>query len=235
MSHNKYQDLCQHVITTCQKMNAVGINQGTSGNVSVRAGDGFLISASGISYDTMQTQHVVQMDLDGGHLGPVLPSSEWRMHMDLYRAFSGAGAVVHTHSTYATALACIGAEIPAFHYMIAAVGGNSLRCAKYASFGTEALNKNMMVAMKQRKACLLANHGMICFDTSLDRALALAVEIEALCKQYFIACQAGSPIILSDREMTDIIDRFQSYGKQPEDMSASERPAFEAPVRRDSS
>jgi L-fuculose-phosphate aldolase len=235
MSQNKYQDLCQHVITTCQKMNSVGINQGTSGNVSVRAGDGFLISASGISYDTMQTQHVVQMDLDGGYLGPVLPSSEWRMHMDLYREFSGAGAVVHTHSTYATALACLGAEIPAFHYMIAAAGGNSLRCAKYASFGTEALNKNMMVAMAQRKACLLANHGMICFDTSLDRALALAVEIEALCKQYFIACQAGSPIILSDREMKDIIDRFQSYGKQPEDMSGSERPAFEAPVRRDTS
>ena len=191
------------VIEACRGMNRAGLNQGTSGNVSVRAGNGFLITPSGVDYDQMQAEQIVPMDLEGGYWGDWLPSSEWRMHMDIYRAYAAAGAVVHVHSTYATALSCLRRDIPAFHYMIAAAGGDSLRCADYAMFGTQELSDAMLVALAGRSACLLANHGQICFGADLAKALWLAGEIEALCQQYFIACQghlasnSGSWLLLS--------------------------------------
>ncbi|MEM1352039.1 MAG: class II aldolase/adducin family protein, partial [Pseudomonadota bacterium] len=191
------------------------------------------ITASGVAYDAMKPEHVVQMDLDGGYTGPVLPSSEWRMHMDIYRARPEAGAVVHTHAAYATAVSCLRADIPAFHYMIAVAGGSTLRCAPYASFGTAELSQNMLDALEDRSACLLANHGMICFGIDLPKTLALAVEVETLCTQYILARQLGTPVVLDDAEMADILQRFKTYGKQPSEMDKDEDLAFLPPVRRD--
>ncbi len=221
------------VIETCLAMNASGINQGTSGNVSVRGGKGFLITASGVSYDTMTPDQVVEVDLDGGYYGDWMPSSEWRMHLDIYRDRADAQAVVHTHSTHATALSCLRKDIPPFHYMIAVAGGASLRCADYATFGTRELSENMLHALKGRKACLLANHGAISFGPSLDKALWLAGEVEALCHQYHLACQAGEPIILDDAEMARVLDRFSTYGKQDAASLARAQALGEAPVKRD--
>jgi L-fuculose-phosphate aldolase len=144
------------VIATCREMNRLGINQGRSGNVSVRVPEGFLITGSGIAYDAMEPRHVVEMDLDGGYRGEVLPSSEWRMHLDLMRTRPDAQAVVHTHATYATALSCLRLGIPAFHYMVAVAGGPEIRCAGYATFGTEALSRQMLAAIEGRSAALLA-------------------------------------------------------------------------------
>ena len=220
------------VISTCLQMNAAGINQGTSGNVSVRNGEGFLITPSGISYDAMKPAQVVQMDLDGGYRGRWLPSSEWRMHLDIYRARPEAAAVVHCHSAHATALSALRKDIPAFHYMIAAAGGSTLRCSDYATFGTQALSDTMLEALQDRSACLLANHGMICFGPDLAKALALAVEIEALCGQYVIAMQAGKPAILGEKEMAEVLARFKTYGKQAGDLLEGDTPAVDTPVRR---
>lgn len=221
------------VIQTCLDMNETGLNIGKSGNVSFRNNGGFLISGSGICYADMTPGDIVQMDLDGGYFGDVLPSSEWRMHLDLYSKRPEAQAVVHVHSPYATAVSCLRKDVPAFHYMIGLTGGASLRCAKYASFGTAELSIEMLKAMEGRNACLLANHGMICFAASLDAALALGVEIEMLCKQYVLACQLGKPINLDDNEMSNILERFKTYGKNSSELEGDESPAFLPPVRRD--
>lgn len=221
--------LRQSVIDTCLKMNAAGINQGTSGNVSLRHGDGFLITPSGVAYDRLTPKMIVQMDLDGGYFGDLKPSSEWRMHFDIYRTRPEAQAVVHTHSNYATAVSSLREGIPAFHYMIAVTGGPSLRCANYATFGTKKLSENMLAAMEERKATLLANHGVICFEENLDKALWLAGEIENLAKQYTIARQCGDPKILNASEMRRVQEKFKTYGKQ----DASEALREEDAVRRD--
>lgn len=226
-------DLRRAVIDTCLAMNASGINQGTSGNVSVRGGKGFFITASGVSYDRMTPDQIVEMDLEGGYFGEWRPSSEWRMHLDIYRSRPEAEAIVHTHSTHATALSCLRKDIPPFHYMIAVAGGADLRCADYATFGTKALSDNMLKALEGRKACLLANHGTISFGPSLEKALWLAGEVEGLCHQYFLACEAGDPILLDDTEMARVIDRFSSYGKQDAEALAKAQALGEAPVKRD--
>lgn len=225
-------DLRVELIETCRRMNETGINQGTSGNVSVRAPEGFLITPSGIPYETMTPEQVVLMDLEGGYFGDYLPSSEWRMHLDILRNRSDAIAVVHTHSIYATALSCLRIGIPAFHYMIGIAGGVDIRCSGYAAFGTEALSKTMITAMKDRSACLLANHGMICYGDSLGKALWRAVEVETLAKQYWVARQAGEPVILTEDEMTGVLARFKSYGKQASELKADDAPAVEMPVHR---
>jgi L-fuculose-phosphate aldolase len=205
-------------------MNAEGINQGTSGNVSVRTDEGFLITASGIPYDRMKAHHIIEMDLDGNYVGDFLPSTEWRMHMDIFRARPEAGAIVHVHSVYATALACLRKEIPAFHYMIGVTGGVSLRVSDYAEFGTQELSDTMLKAMSGRTACLLANHGQICFGPTLDKALWLAGEIEHLCHQYWAASLAGKPVVLEDAQMVSVLKRFKTYGKQPGDLAKDEQP-----------
>jgi L-fuculose-phosphate aldolase len=229
----KHAKLRRTIIDTCLQMNALGINQGTSGNVSARTSEGFLITPSGIPYERTKPKQIVAVDLEGGYRGDWLPSSEWRMHLDIYKARPEAQAVVHTHSVHATALAALRIEVPAFHYMIGVTGGPSLRCSDYATFGTEALSKTMLTALRDRTACLLANHGMICFGPSLEKALWLAGEIETLCQQYFIACQAGTPKILSAAEMKRVLARFKTYGKQSEELAEGDAPAVEAPVRRD--
>jgi L-fuculose-phosphate aldolase len=233
MAKLKHKRLRKQVIKTCLAMNEAGINQGTSGNVSVRTEEGFLITASGVPYDRMEPEHIVEMDLDGGYRGDFLPSTEWRMHHDIYKTRPEAGAIVHTHSPYATALACLRKDIPAFHYMIGVTGGTSLRCSSYAEFGTQALSDTMLKAMKDRNACLLANHGQICFGPNLDKALWLAIEIETLCHQYWASMQAGSPVVLSDEELRSVLKRFKTYGKQPGDLAAGEDLTVFAPKRRD--
>lgn len=214
------------VVATCRRMNELGINQGTSGNVSARIGNGFLISPSGVAYDTLRPEQVVEMGLVGGYLGEWKPSTEWRMHMDIFRTRPEAGGIIHVHANHATSLSCLRREIPAFHYMIGVTGGSSLRCAEYATYGTPELSENMLKALEDRRACLLANHGFICFAETLDAVLALAVEIETLCKQYVIARQVGQPCILDDEEMAVVLERFKGYGKQ--DMETDPL----APIRR---
>ena len=214
MARLRHGALRRKIIAACHEMNALGINQGTSGNVSARVAGDFLITPSGVPYDEMAPEQVVEMDLEGGHRGDFAPSSEWRMHRDIYRGRPEAGAVVHTHATFCTALACLRREIPAFHYMVAVAGGTNIRCAGYATFGTQALSDTMLRALEGRAACLLANHGMICFGPELKKALALAVEVETLARQYWHACQAGDPVLLSDEEMTAVLERFESYGQQ---------------------
>ncbi|MGH8677732.1 MAG: class II aldolase/adducin family protein, partial [Burkholderiales bacterium] len=153
--------LRKQIIATALAMNAKGINRGTSGNVSARWKSGFLVTASGLPYESSRPSDVVFVDPEGKSRGKRAPSSEWRFHHDIYRSRADAQAVVHTHSSFTTALACLGREVPAFHYMIAVAGGNSIRCAPYATFGTQALSDNALNALQGRRACLLANHGMI--------------------------------------------------------------------------
>jgi L-fuculose-phosphate aldolase len=235
MSKIKFHDLRKAVIKTCLAMNEEGINQGTSGNVSVRTEEGFLITASGIPYKKMKPEHVVEMDLEGGYRGDYFPSTEWRMHMDIFRARPEAKAIVHVHSTHATALSCLRKDIPAFHYMIGVAGGTSLRVSDYAEFGTQALSNTMLKALEGRTGCLLANHGQICFGPSLEKALWLAGEIESLCHQYWAASLLGKPVVLSDVEMASVLKRFGSYGKQAADLKGEDPStlAVHAPVRRD--
>ena len=219
MARLKHAALRQAIIAACREMNALGINQGTSGNISARVESGFLITPSGVPYDEMSPDQMVEMDLDGGHGEGQRPSSEWRMHCDIYRGRPEAGAVVHTHATYCTALACLRREIPAFHYMVAVAGGASVRCADYATFGTQALSDNMLQALEGRRACLLANHGMICFGPDLKKALALAVEVETLARQYWHASQAGEPVLLPEEEMSTVLELFKSYGAPTRDLA----------------
>jgi len=211
--------LASAVIDACRAMNDIGINQGKAGNVSVRFGGGMLISPSGIDYDALTPAKIVAVDDKGDSKGSWRPSSEWRMHHDIYRTREDANAVVHTHSIHCTALSCLRRSIPAFHYMIAVAGGSNIRCASYATFGTQKLSDNMLKALKDRKACLLANHGLICFGKSLDDAMALAVEVETLAAQYLAALNVGEPVLLTKRQMSDAMEAFRSYGAQPESVS----------------
>jgi len=204
----------QVVLSACHRLVAEGLIQGTSGNVSQREGDGFVITPSGVPYDVITPQSMVHVGLDGMPQGGK-PSSEWRMHRDIYAARAEAGAVVHTHSPYATALSCLRADIPPFHYMIAIAGGSSLRCSDYALFGTQALSDAMLRALEGRSACLLGNHGMICFGRDLADAMHRAAEVESLCQHYILACQMGAPTLLSEAEMAQVLARFKTYGPDP--------------------
>jgi L-fuculose-phosphate aldolase len=201
------------VIATALAMNARGINRGKSGNVSARTKSGFLITPSGLAYDKTRPADVVFIDGHGTPEGRRAPSSEWRFHHDIYRTRPEVQAIVHTHSSFATTLACLGRDVPAFHYMIAVAGGNSIRCAPYATFGTQRLSDHALRALEGRRACLLANHGMIAVGDTLEKALGLAVEVEALCEQYWRALQIGTPNLLSDEEMAIVLEKFRTYGQ----------------------
>jgi L-fuculose-phosphate aldolase len=207
-------ELRQQIIATALRMNELRINRGRSGNVSARADEGFLVTPSGLLYEETQPADIALVRLDGRAAGPRQPSTEWRFHRDIYAARQDVAAIVHTHSTFATTLACLGRGIPAFHYMIAVAGGKDIRCADYATFGTQALSDHALVALEARKACLLANHGMIAVGASLADALALAVEVEALAEQYWRTLQTGTPNLLSDAEMEVVLEKFSRYGKE---------------------
>ncbi|UCV17136.1 class II aldolase/adducin family protein [Quatrionicoccus australiensis] len=195
-------------------MQPAGLNRGTAGNVSVRSGAGFYITPTGMPYATLQADDIPLMALDGSHQGRRKPSSEWRFHRDLYASRPEVGAVLHAHSPFAVSLACLRYDIPAFHYMIARFGGDSIRCADYAIFGSPELSTAALAAMHERKACLLANHGLLVAGRDLAEAMALAIELEELCEQYWRACQLGQPVILSHDEMTAVLAKFAGYGQQ---------------------
>jgi L-fuculose-phosphate aldolase len=201
------------IIDTALRMNAAGINRGKSGNVSARIEGGFLITPSGLPYAETRPDDVVSVDATGTASGMRKPSSEWRFHRDIYLRRPEAAAIVHAHSPFATTLACLDRGIPAFHYMIAAAGGNDIRCAPYATFGTQELSDAALSALDGRKACLLAHHGMIAMGESLDKALALAVEVETLAEMYWRALQIREPAILSDAEMQTVLAKFAQYGQ----------------------
>jgi len=205
--------LRRQIIATARAMNARGLNRGTSGNVSARTGQGFLVTPTGLACESMRPEDIVPVTLDGAAQGARSPSSEWRFHRDIYAARAEAGAIVHAHSPFATTLACLGRGIPAFHYMIAAAGGDDIRCAPYATFGTQALSDRALRALRGRKACLLANHGMIAIGPGLVEAMALAVEVEALAEQYWRALQIGEPLLLSEAEMAVVLEKFRTYGQ----------------------
>ena len=200
------------VIRTCLEMDSRGLNQGTSGNVSVRWNDGLLVTPSGLPYETMAPEDIVYLTMDGTAHGAHAPSSEWRFHRDILRDRTDLNAVVHAHPTYCTAQAMLAEDVPAVHYMIAAAGGSTIRCAPYAPFGTEELSMNALAALEDRSACLLANHGLIACGASLSKALWLAFEVETLCRQYAVARTIGTPAVLDDAEIDRVLERFKSYG-----------------------
>ena len=214
LQHIPDESLRAEIIQTSLRMNELGINQGKSGNVSTRIENGFLVTPTGIPYEDTKPEQIVAMRMDGSHDGKVLPSSEWRFHRDIYAARSDISSIVHTHAPYATTLACMDREIPPFHYMVAAAGGKNIRCAPYATFGTQELSDHAVAALHDRRACLLSHHGMIACGNSLEKALALAVEVESLARMYWQALQIGEPGLLSDAEMTTVLDKFATYGQQ---------------------
>lgn len=207
-------DLAAAVLATARAMNASGINRGAAGNVSARDGEGFIITPTGMAYDQCIAADMVKVGADGTAQGRRRPSSEWRFHHDIYATRPEAGAILHAHSPFATALACQELDIPPFHYMIARFGGETVRCAAYATFGTQALSDAILAALTDRRACLMAHHGMVVFGADLDEALALAIEFEALCEQYWRVLQLGAPKLLPADEMARVIEKFKSYGKQ---------------------
>jgi L-fuculose-phosphate aldolase len=209
-----HRALRQEIIANACRMNALGINQGKSGNLSHRIPDGFLVTPTGMDYDALEPADIVAMGFDGVYRGTRLPSSEWRFHRDILAARPDVSAVIHTHAMFATTLACLGGEIPAFHYMVAVAGGDNIRCAPYATFGTEELSRHAVRALEGRKACLLANHGMIAIGDTLKAALALAVEVETLAAMYWRALQVGEPNLLDAAEMARVIEKFRTYGQQ---------------------
>jgi len=202
------------LIATALAMGANGLNRSTAGNVSVRAGDGFHITPTGMPYAALVADDIPLLALDGSYQGKRKPSSEWRFHRDLYVSRPEVGAVLHAHSPFAVSLACLRRDIPPFHYMIARFGGDTIRCADYAIFGSPELSTAAMHAMLDRKACLLANHGLLVAGRDLAEALALAVELEELCEQYWRACQLGQPVLLTPEEMRAVRDKFSGYGQQ---------------------
>lgn len=216
MAGLRYLTLRKAVIEAAQQLDPLGINRGTSGNVSVRAGSGLLITPTGVPYNALTPGRIVWMDRDGRYDGDWLPSSEWRFHCDILRSRPDLNAIVHTHAVHATALACHGRGIPAFHYMVAGGGGTDIRCAPYATFGSAELSTNALRALEGRRACLLANHGLIACGCTLNEALALAVEVETLSAMYLKALQLGSPIELDDAEMENVLQKFSSYGQKPD-------------------
>lgn len=205
--------LRQELIDTALRMNASGINQGTAGNLSIRYGDQFIITPSGMHYDEMGADDLVRVSIESGEVvDGGKPSSEWRFHRDILRARDEVNVVLHAHPVFCTALACQRRNIPAFHYMVAVAGGNSIECADYALFGTQALSDHVLQALEGRRACLMAAHGMIALGKSLKSALALAIEVETLAAQFVRVLQMGEPPLLSDQQMDEALSAFSGYG-----------------------
>ena len=209
-------ELRSEMVRITKRLDEQGLNRGTSGNLSARFGEGLLITPSGMGAEGLTEDDIVFVHMDGAAHGRWQPSSEWLFHRDIYAQRVDAGAVVHTHSVSATALACLRRDIPPFHYMIALMGGDNIRCAQYATFGTQELSNNALNALRDRKACLLANHGMIAAGKDLAEAFRIAVEVETLSEMYLRALQAGEPVLLSAKEFQDAQNRFSGYGKAVE-------------------
>ena len=205
------------IISIAQRMSSSGLSPGRSGNVSARIDGGMLITPTGMAYAEMRPADIVEVRIDGRVApGQRVASSEWRVHLAIYKARDDVGAIVHTHSLNATALSCLHRGIPAFHYMVAEAGGDKIACAPYATYGTEELARHGVKALGARRACLLANHGAVAVAESLRKAYELAAEVETLAAQYARALQIGRPKLLTGREMARVIEKFKTYGKQTE-------------------
>ena len=200
------------IVEHCLTMNRLGINQGNSGNISVRHGDGLLITPTSLPYDQMSPEDIVYLATDGTPDGIRERSSEWRFHCDIMRLRPEVKAIVHAHPMYCTTMAIMERDIPAIHYMIAVAGGPNIRCAPYAIYGSEELSNHAVAALEGRKACLLAHHGMIAVGSSLDHAMWLTVEVETLARQYHGCLQIGEPPLLSDRQIEDVMAKMDGYG-----------------------
>ena len=206
--------LRRQLIETAQAMNDSGLNTGTSGNLSARIDDGFLITPSGMDYTSLEEDDIVRMTLGGDPDGRRLPSSEWRFHAAIYQHRPEAAAVLHAHPVNCTALACLERGIPPFHYMVAVAGGKDIRCAEYATFGSETLSQHVIEALQDRKACLMAHHGLTCLEKNLPAALKLAIEVEQLAAMLMRVLPVGEPNFLSDAEMETVLAKFANYGSQ---------------------
>ena len=207
----------KEVIKYSIKLNTTNLSPLRSGNISVKSiensVEGFLITPSGKKYDTLKVEDIVFVSSDGNHDTNLKPSSEWRFHKDIYLKKPDAKAIVHAHSPHATAVSAHGKDIPAFHYMIALAGGDSIKCAKYATFGTQELSNNIIEALENRKACLMSNHGQVAFGENLESAFELAEELENICHQYINTIKLGEPKILSSSEMDVILEKVKNYKK----------------------
>ncbi len=218
--------LRREIVEAGLAMSRLGINKGTSGNISVRHGNGFLISPTGLAYDKMTPDHIVAVNWDATFEGDVLPSSEWRFHRDILKARPDLNAVIHTHSTHATAVSILHRDIPAIHYMVTAAGGSSVRCAPYETFGSQALADRVLTALEGRRACLMAHHGVIAAHTSVSLALALAVTIEELATEYLLCLSVTEPPVLSDAQVAEALEKFKTYGQQNPGVLAGMRQAY---------
>ena len=216
MSTKNTVETRQSIIDACIESNRTGLNQGTSGNISVRTDDGVLITPTSRAYESMKPEDLALLPFGkayGDYSGPFKPSSEWRFHFDIYTARPDVNAIVHVHSTYATVLSMLRKEIPACHYMIAAFGGPNIRCSDYAVFGSKELSDHVVKALDGRAGCIMGTHGMIAVGANLDKAMWLAIELETIAKQYFLALQIGQPVILSDEEIERVGLRMKDgYG-----------------------
>jgi L-fuculose-phosphate aldolase len=203
------------IVEALQNMARLGLNKGTAGNISVRAEKGYYVSPTGMDYAGMQPEHIVLMNWDGSFEGDILPSSEWRFHRDVLAARPELNAIVHTHSAHATAVSILEHDLPAVHYMVAAAGGNNIRCASYATFGSAELGLAILLALKDRRACLMAHHGVLAAHVNLAKALSLAVTVEEMAQLYLQVLALGTPKVLSDEEMARVLEKFRTYGQQP--------------------
>ena len=201
----------ENIIKYSKKLNNKGLSALRSGNISVRFENGFYITPSGLKYSSLTTKDIVYVKLDGTFNKKQKPSSEWRFHQDIYLKKKDAKAIVHAHSTNATAISVHNKKIPAFHYMVALAGGHDIKCAKYATFGTRELSKNILKALKNRKACLISNHGQIAYDSDLPKAFELAEEVENLSLQYITALKLGKPKILSVKKIQKVLAKAKNY------------------------
>lgn len=227
--------LREAVIAVARELTNQGLTVGTSGNVSARLDDGhFLVTPTGRRYATLEPGELPVVRADGTWYGRARPSSEWRFHRDVYAARPEVGAIVHTHSRHATALACTGSGIPAFHYMVARAGGRDIRCAPYHTFGTQALSAAAVAALADRRACLLGHHGVIALGSAPAQALALAAEVEELAAQYLLARALGPVPLLDAAEMDRVVEKFRTYGTDaaPDDDLVHGGPALTEPGAR---
>ena len=212
--------LRESIVAACLDMNRSGLNQGTSGNISLRWKDGLLITPTSLPYDQMTPDDIVFLGMDGRTEGSNQPSSEWRFHRDIMKAKPDVAAIVHAHPTYSTIIAIMGLEIPPLHYMVAIAGGHTIPCAPYATFGTEALSEHAVAALRDRTACLLEHHGLIATGPTLDKAMWLAVEVETLARQFHGCLQIGGPRLLPVEEIENVRQRMRTYGHRPKVVAA---------------
>ncbi len=216
--HLKEKKLRDELVLIARRINSIGLNQGTSGNLSVRINGGILITPSSVPYEEMKASDLVSLDLLGNPSfdGQLKPSSEWRLHLDIMKSRAEIGAIIHSHSVNATALSCHERCIPSFHYMTAIAGGNDIRCSNYATFGTQEFSESALEALDERFSCLLSHHGQIAIGKTLNNALQVATEVETLSKMYLKACLLGEPPLLSSQQMDEVHEQFRSlnYGNK---------------------